>query len=117
MDKYGKYYIVCVGEQIRNEVTNVGVILFNKEGIQVGAKMDTPDRALKRGDIVETEYDSLAAHLKVYPECVPNLEILEKKIDSTGHCMSTVQIHLGGGTLLTEDINEILNRLFDRLVK
>jgi hypothetical protein len=113
-NQWGRYVLVrAVGPCF--EFTNIGVIVFGPDGKQVAARMDTPDRAIRRGDLPANvmEDDVLLSHLERYPEAVPDMETLHRVVRTTGHAMSFVQLSDARGAMMRPGM---VDELFDRLV-
>lgn len=109
--KYQGYHYVIIHIQgpRTDEVTNVGLILFDvATGEQIAAKMDTIDRAIARGDICVTgerfsNYGYLNLLLANYPQSFPTMATLKKAQEGIGHCMSFITTSYIRGGIITHD--------------
>lgn len=111
MKTFGTYYIAVIGDPLRKEWTNVGVIVFDEEGNQYEEYMDTVDRAVQRGDL--TSKCGWVERLASFAQNFPNVESVKKSMESTGHAMSRLRIMEGGTTVIREDV---VSELFEALV-
>ncbi len=115
-EAWGKYYICrCVRHfSHQGEFTNVGVALYSSAGNLLLAKADTPERAVRRGDLAAI----MASHcdreyFQGFMENYGNLADIEHHSGSIGAAMSCVQLHPGGATRIELGT---MDDLFDRIV-
>lgn len=109
---YGQYCVCrCINHDRSGEMTNVGVSLYSEDGKLLGARADTPDRAVARGDarfgFATKEY--ILGSLNNYR----TLEDLKRHQGNFSYAMSSVQVHNGGATVIEPTT---LDDLFDRIV-
>lgn len=109
--RWGQYTVVRVGNAAADEWTNVGVIVFGPDGKQLAARMDSFERAIRRGDW-QAEW-RLLWEPGDYAAGVPDLETLKRRLERIGHAMSVIQCREPLPTLLT---HSTLDRLYGAFV-
>ncbi len=111
-------HIIAVSHVRSGERTNLGVIVFDRDGNRVGFRVDTARRALARGDL--TPGDSLGGYdadtywtdyIKRFAEGHDSIKEVERSHQSMGHAMSQVQ----AGQLLPVRVDLVsIDSIFDR---
>lgn len=110
---WGWYLILRVVNQTRHgESTNIGCALY-QDGKIVGAKADTLDRAVARGDLSADRADDLNDYARNYLMSHPTVESVRQAYASTAHAMSSIQL---GSLLATAIEPNTLDQIFDRYV-
>jgi hypothetical protein len=109
--KWGHYVIIHVVGPNVDEVTNVGVILFDENGLQCDARVDNLDRAMQRGDLCsKCGWEEM---LKSYPSHFPGIRAVNTAISKTGHAMSKIQCT---GPRPTALLPNIMNEIWENFI-
>jgi hypothetical protein len=94
--EWGKYVVIRAShDQLTDEWTNIGVMVFNKAGERVFCKIGPMQRAIARGDLNQgCGVDSFEAISERYQ----TMEDVEQALRSDGHYMSNIQLTGPRGT-------------------
>lgn len=100
---YGKYTVMrTTQDPMRDEWTNIGVIVFDPDGNQIYARMGF-ERALARGDISEQVAGYSTERYKAYE----HIEQVERALESQGHMMSSIQIRAPLPCMMRESYDDL----------
>lgn len=110
--EWGHYVVIRVGDSLRDEWTNIGIMIFNRAGDQIAARMDNLDRAIRRGDIRADSGQGFIDHVQQYPELFLNMNLVRKTLDSVSHSMSVLQMTQPRATSINDVDMDVLWRLF-----
>jgi hypothetical protein len=115
-DQWGRYTIVRA-IAYHFEHTNIGVMIYGPDGKLTEHRMDTVDRAVRRGDLPASVLDDpyFLDHVARYGESYPDVEAVEWAHYSTGHAMSSIQIgDLCGTKMRPGQLDEIFDRFIPK---
>lgn len=108
----GSYAVIRVGDPVRREWTNVGIVLFDNRGRKIGSRFDTMDRAIHRGDWVKGQESLTPEEWALqYTTSAATLHYLKM---GDYHALSRIQTWEHLFCRLEEGT---LNLLFNRLIK
>lgn len=104
------YCVIYAGDTLRQERTNIGVVVFDSKGLYFGHSVSVK-RAIARGDLCADWTDDVASD---YASEFKSVGDVIKRRDTTAHCMSTVQIDAPCGSTLNPDA--LLSSIYPRMV-
>lgn len=109
------YTILKVGDNYRDEWTNIGVAVFDDEGQFFDCRIaQNLERAQRRND--QWYDDWTPAYFRTWVgDMAPDVATLRKRQDTFAHCMSCVQLSDPAASLLTPE--ELLEDVYPRWVK
>ena len=107
---WGWYVILRVGEVIRDEWTNVGVLVYNRDEDLIWSCYDSLDRAISRGDA--HQHWPTETYLAQYHEAVPTMNAVRSALGRDGHSLSCMQMTEPRGTYLGAGMGESIFRRF-----
>ena len=97
--KAGSYVIVFArNHKTNDEITNIGIMVFDEEGKLVFRRMGPFDRAIYRGDLNPSYIEYLDKYGENY-----TLEIVKQALESDGHYMSSIQMSQPRKLILHEE--------------
>ena len=108
MSKAGHWCCLVAGPSTGWNRTAIGVALYDDQGNLAGARFDSLDRAIERGDLSEWAYDWAL-------EPPENWKAMKKKLESTGNAMSTIRWEGGLGTMVWDQ--KMVDRLYEEVVE
>ena len=86
---WGSYVVMRASHHpSTDEWTNIGVMVYDKDGKQIWAKMGPFDRAIARGDLTAHTAKGCDQRHKAYE----SIEQVKRALESLGHAMSSIQI-------------------------
>lgn len=106
------HYGVITTKSENGDRTNIGVVVFSNDGKQFGCRIAPIAFAKHRGDWPE---DDDGEWVKGWAEEWATVELYKKRIETTGHAMSFLQLGPLGGSLSAPEV--LLATIYARFVR